>query len=189
MNADSIIKRLRGAVGNAVVWGAGWAALGFTTFAALKLAGILPASAPWLDAIVLAGKFGIIGGVTGAAFSLVIGLLYRGRRLSEISAVRFGAGGGIMAALFVPAFFQAMNLLSGDGMVPMGQVLDDSVWAVVFGGVAAGVSLKLAQRVDRMLSAAGPDQPGLLGSGNPLASAAGWDAGRRSAYAGRGAGN
>lgn len=180
MNADNIFRRLRGAVGNAMVWGAGWAALGFTVFAALKVVGIVPASVPWLAAIVLAGKFGIIGGVTGGAFSLLVGLLYRGRRLSEISAVRFGAGGGIMAALFVPAFFQAMNLLSGDGLVPMGLVLDDSLWAVVFGGVAAGASLKLAQRADLLLRGRSPHQPGFLGSGDPLA-AAGWGAQRHHA--------
>ena len=86
---------------------------GLRGFATLKVTGILPAEASWLDAIAIAAKLGIIGGVAGVAFSAVVGLLYRGRRLSDISAMRFGVGGGIMAGLFVPVFLQAMNLLYG----------------------------------------------------------------------------
>jgi hypothetical protein len=176
MGADNIIRRLRGAVGNAVVWGAGWAALGAAAFAALKLTGTLPDTASWADSILVAARFGVIGGIAGGAFSLVIGLLYQGRRLSDLRAVRFGIGGGIMAGLFVPAFFQAMNLLSGDGMVPMRMVLDDAPWAAVFGAIAAGGSLKLAQRAHALLPGRSQDPFGSLGSGNPLPSMEEWDA-------------
>lgn len=169
MDADSIIRRLRGGAGTALVWGAGWATLGTAVFAGLKVTGVIPASGSWLGALVIAAKLGIIGGVAGVAFSAVVGLLYRGRRLSDISAVRFGIGGGIVASLFVPAFFQAMNLLSGDGLVPMRYVLDDVLWASVFGAIAAGGSLKLAQHAQSLLPGGSQDRPGLLGSGNPLA--------------------
>jgi hypothetical protein len=165
MDTENLFRRLRGAIGNAVVWGAGWATLGFTVFATLKLTGILPAEASWLDAVTLAAKLGIVGGVAGTAFSAVIGLLYRGRRLSDISAVRFGAGGALMAGLFVPVFFQAMNVLSGHGLVPMGLVLDDVAWAMAFGGIAAGASLKLAQRADPLLPGMSQDRIS-LGSGD-----------------------
>jgi hypothetical protein len=178
MNAGNIYKRLRGAAGNAVVWGAGWSALSVAVFAVLKAAGFLPDSVIWLDAIMLAAKLGFLGGIAGGAFSLAIGVLYRGRHLSEISAVRFGAMGGIMAGVFVPLFLQAMNLLSGDGMVAMALVMDDALLAALFGAVAAGGSLKLAQRADPLLPDV--DHPGLLRSG-PLASAG--DARRRTAPA------
>ncbi|HEY0016357.1 MAG TPA: hypothetical protein VGC13_08565 [Longimicrobium sp.] len=186
MDADNIIRRLRAAVGNAVVWGAGWSALGFAAFTVLKVAGALPASAHWLDAILLAGRFGIVGGVAGAAFSGFIGVLYRGRRLSDLGAVRFGVAGAVLAGLFVPVFFQAMNVLTGDGMVPMGLVLDDVPWAALFGGVAAGVSLKLAQRAAPLLSGGSQDQPGILGSGSPFAWAGDRDHPRHTAPARRG---
>lgn len=91
MDTENLFRRLRGAIGNAVVWGAGWATLGLAVFATLKVTGILPAEASWLDAIAIAAKLGIIGGVAGGAFSALVGLLYRGRRLSDLSAVRFGA--------------------------------------------------------------------------------------------------
>jgi hypothetical protein len=188
MDADSIIRRLRAAVGNAVVWGAGWSALGFAAFTVLKVAGALPDSAHWLDAILLAARFGIIGGVAGAAFSAFIGVLYRGRRLSDLGAVRFGIAGAVLAGLFVPVFFQTMNVLTGDGMVPMGLVLDDVPWAALFGGVAAGVSLKLAQRAAPLLAGASQDRPGMLGSGNPFAWTGDRDHARHTAPARRGEG-
>jgi hypothetical protein len=187
MDTENLFRRLRGAVGNAVVWGAGWATLGFAVFATLKVAGILPAEASWLDAVTLAAKLGIIGGVAGTAFSAVVGLLYRGRRLSDISAVRFGAGGALMAGLFVPAFFQVMNLLTGDGLVPMGLVLDDILWAMAFGGIAAGASLTLAQRADTLLPGSSQDRSNLLGSGDLLAAADDRRPGRPDAFAWRGA--
>lgn len=170
-----------------MLWGAGWTILGFAAFAALKVNGMLPESVIWLDGLMIAPRFGIIGGVAGAGFSAFVGLLYRGRRLSDLRAVRFGIGGAIVAAAVVPLFLQTMNLLSGDGMVPMELVLDDSLWAAVFGGVAAGGSLLLAQRAQARLGGIGRDQPGLPGSADRLAD--GWAARGRGAPAWRGAGD
>lgn len=184
MDADNIFRRLRGAVGNAVVWGAAWSACALAVFAALKVAGTLPASVIWLDSLLVAARFGLIGAIAGGAFSLVIGLLYRGRRLSAISWVRFGIGGGIMAGLFVPGFMTVARLLSGDAPLPLGDMLSDALMAAAFGAVAAGGSLKLAQRAQTLLSGGSQDRPGLLGSVNPLASAAGWGTSRRTARRG-----
>jgi hypothetical protein len=148
--------RLRGAFGNAIVWGLGWFTAALAAFGALRVVGIL--TVPWADVLVTAGKAGIIGGVAGGVFSSVIGLLYHGRRLSEISWVRFGIGGGVVAGLFVPIFLQLMNWFSGDGLVPLELVLDDALLAVVFGGAAAAGSLKLAQRADTSLTGGTEDQ-------------------------------
>jgi hypothetical protein len=156
MDAGSIFRRLRGAVGNAVVWGAGWSACALAVFAAMKVAGLLPASVIWLDAIAVAGRFGVMGGIVGGAFSLVIGLLYRGRRLSQISWVRFGTGGGVVAGLFVPAFMTVARLLSGDAFLPLEELLTSGLMAAAFGAVAAGGSLRLAQRAQTLPP--GPDQ-------------------------------
>ncbi len=162
-------RRLRGAIGNAILWGAGWSALGLGVLAALRLAGAAP-DLSVLDGVGLVAKFGIIGVVTGTAFSAAIGLLYRHRRLQDISAVRFGIGGAVLAGVFVPTFFQVMNVLSGDGMVPMQYVLDDSVWATVFGGIAAAGSLKLAQRAAASTATTTAPLLGSAQSANQLAS-------------------
>jgi hypothetical protein len=168
MDVGNIFRRLRGAVGNAVVWGAAWAACSAAVFAGLKVAGLLPAPAIWLDAILVAARFGLMGGIVGGAFSLVIGLLYGGRRLSDLSAVRFGIRGGIMAGLFVPAFMTVARLLSGDAFLPLADLLTNGLMAAAFGAVAAGGSLTLAQRAQTLLSGGSQDRLHRLGSGNPL---------------------
>ena len=155
-SADSF-RRLRGAVGNALVWGGGWSTFAFAVFAILRLAGIWE-SISWVEGLGVAIKFGVIGTIAGGVFSVVIGLAYHGRRLSEISWVRFGIGAALFTGLFVPLFLQMMNLLSGGGLVPWNLVLDDSLWTSVFGGVAAAGSLKLAQRADTALRARSQDQ-------------------------------
>lgn len=182
MNADKISRRLRGAIGNALVWGAGWAVLAVAAFAVLKVAGFLPDGVIWLDALGIAARLGIAGGIAGGAFSLVVGSLFRGRRLSDLSAVRFGIGGGIMAGLGVPLFLETMSLLSGGGLIPLQYVLGDGVLAGVFGAIAAGGSLKLAQRAEPLLPETA--EPGLVGSGDPLASTGQGDARRDRAPAG-----
>ena len=162
MVGDTIVRRMRGAFGNALVWGAGWFVAALVMFATLRVIGII--TGPWENVIEFAGKAGIVGGIAGGAFSSVIGVLYCGRRLSEISWVCFGIGGAVITGLFVPVFFQAMNLLSGDGMVPMALVLDDALLTAVFGGVAAGGSLKLAQHADTALPEGTQNRGDLSGS-------------------------
>lgn len=169
--ADNWSRRLRGAAGNALVWGASWAAVGFVVFSILRLTGGVKSDS-WIDGVGLAIKCGVIGTIAGGAFSAVIGLFYHGRRLSDISWVRFGIGGAVVSAVFVPLFLQTMNILSGDGMVPWHLVLDDIPISAVLGGVAAAFSMKLAQRADRALRAGDADEPEQLESGSPMTSAA-----------------
>jgi hypothetical protein len=154
MSGENRWRRLRAAVGNALVWGAGWSAAAFAVLVTMRLAGAAP-DVSWLYVVGLAARFGIVGTIAGGAFSAVIGVLYRGRRLSEISWLRFGIGGAVITGVFVPLFLQAMNLLSGDGLVSWGLVLDDAVITAAFGGVAAALSLKLAQRADHALRSGG----------------------------------
>lgn len=157
MAVDTILRRLRGALGTVLVWGVGWFTAALVIVAALRVTGILSPS--WTEVFITAVRTGVIGGVAGAAFSSVIRMLYHGRRLSEISWVRFGIGGGIVAGVFIPIFLQLMNLLSGDGMVPWALVLDDIPLVVVLGAAAAGGSLKLAQRATTALPEGTTDQP------------------------------
>lgn len=143
-----IVRRLSGAFRNAVVWGSAWFILASATTVALRGMDGVPAGIVLGDAIVIGVKVGFIGGIAGAAFAGFISFLYRGRRLSDISWVRFGVGGGIVAGTLVPAFLVAGNLLSGDGFPSPPTILDDLLMAAAFGAVAAGGSMKLAQRAD-----------------------------------------
>lgn len=168
MDIDSVLRRLRGMFGNALVWGVGWLITGLVLFATLRVFRVLSWS--WAEVIGTAMRAGIVGGVAGGVFAGVIRLLYHGRRLSEISWVRFGAGGGVFAGLVLPLFLQTMNLLSGNGPVPWESLLDDALLTAFLGGAAAGGSMKLAQlgdalppgtsqgQSDRLEGTVGPDR-------------------------------
>lgn len=146
MSGD-LLRRLRGALRNGVVWGAGFAVGGFGLFSILRLTGVL-SRGDWLQGASLALRMGFIGFIAGGAFSSVVGLLYHGRRLRDINWIRFAIAGGVVTGAFVPLFLQAMNILTDGHPIAWGLVLDDGVWAAVFGASAAGISLKLAQRAD-----------------------------------------
>jgi hypothetical protein len=148
---------LRGLVRNALVWGAGWSTASFAVFTALRFAGYFQ-RVPWTQGLGLAARFGIVGAIAGGAFATFIGLAYHGRRLRDINWIRFGLAGAVVTGVFVPLFLQAMNLLSGDGLVPWRLVLDDAVFTAVLGGVVAGGSIKLAQRADVLAAGSGHGQ-------------------------------
>jgi len=171
MAVGNIFRRLRGALGNALVWGVGWFTSAFTVFAALRVAGIIPPAISWEAGLDTAIRLGVMGVIAGGAFSSVIRLLYHGRRLSEISWVRFGIGGAVVTGLFVPTFISVMRLIEGDGFLPLESLLTNGLIAAVFGGAAAGGSLKLAQLADTLLPGRSQDQLDRLEGVDRLASA------------------
>ncbi|HEU0055055.1 MAG TPA: hypothetical protein VFQ39_17835 [Longimicrobium sp.] len=163
MAIQDFLRRAKGAVTNAVVWGAAWFGLTVATVGVLRTTGVIHAPGFWLfDAIFIGMRVGIMGGLAGGAFSALIGFLYRGRRLSQINWVRFGLGGGIVAGLFVPAFMILASLLTGGGLPT--SIAEDVVLAALFGAITAGGSMWLAQRADAA-SIGGPDRHERLASG------------------------
>lgn len=165
MNAKNIVRRLAGAAKNGVVWGATWFTLAFGTILGLRTVGVVvPPEIGVLDAVGMAIRVGIVGGVAGGTFALLVSRLYRGRRLSGISPVRFGLAGAVVSELFMLAFFAIGPLLSGDPFPALDDILSDLVIAAVFGGIAAGASMWLAQRGDTG-SIGGPDEHERLHAG------------------------
>ncbi|AHG89263.1 hypothetical protein J421_1726 [Gemmatirosa kalamazoonensis] len=145
MSAGSARRLLTGVARNGVLWGIAWFALALVTIIALRTIGVVvPATIGVLDAIGMAIRVGVVGGIAGGVFAAFISLFYRGRRLSEIHPVRFGLGGAIVAELFMVAFFAITNL----GFPPLADVLSDLIVAPLFGGIAAGASMWLAQRAE-----------------------------------------
>src|SRR4029079_19160358 len=125
MLPEKSFRRLRGAIRNALVWGVCWSALSIPMYAILRIIGMVSDTMSWLNIIPLAVRFGVVGTIAGAAFSVAISVFYRGRQLSQISWVRFGIAAGVVTALFIPVFLQMMNVLSGSGLAPWGDILDD----------------------------------------------------------------
>jgi hypothetical protein len=149
MSDENVVRRVTGAVKNAVVWGVAWFALAFAAILGLRTLGVVvPSYIDWLDAMGMAIRIGVMGGITGGAFSLFISQFYHGRRLSQISWTRFGLGGAIVAGLFVPTFLVMANLMTGGGLLPFDAIRGDIVMAALFGGIAAGGSMWLAQRAE-----------------------------------------
>ena len=138
--------RLRATFRNSLVWGVAWGSFGTGVAFVMRLIDKIPFGYALLDGLGMGIRIGVMGAIASAAFFAFISVAYRGKRLSEISWLRFGAGGAIVAGLFVPGFLQTMNLLSGDGLVPWHLVLDDCLLSIFFGGITAAGTMILAQR-------------------------------------------
>lgn len=149
-------RHLRALLRNAATWGVAWAVVGGALSSLFTLVNPGPGidtlaerlGAAVLSAIKYGVRFGIAGSVIGTAFAALIRLGYRGRRLADISPLRFAALGAVVGGVGVPLFLQTMNVLSGDGPVAWGLVIDDARWATVFGAAAAAGSILIARRAD-----------------------------------------
>ena len=139
-------RRLRAVFRNALMWGVTWGALGSVVAALMRLSDKIPFGHALLDGLGMGIRIGVVGAITGAAFSTFISVAYRGKRLAEISSARFGIGGAILAGLFVPAWLETMSFLTGGGLVPLNLVTDDLVFSAVFGGITAAGTMILAKR-------------------------------------------
>jgi hypothetical protein len=146
MSSETRFPRLRATFRNSLVWGVVWGTFGSAVATVMRLIDKIPFGYAVLDGIGMGIKIGVIGAIAGAAFFAFISVAYRGKRLSEISWLRFGLGASIVAGLFVPGFLQTMNLLSGGPLVPWHLVFDDLVLSAVFGGITAAGTMFLAQR-------------------------------------------
>jgi hypothetical protein len=151
---DNRYRGLQAVLRNALTWGIAWAVAGGGVVAVLSLFAPGPGAvslAERLGMTIVSGlawgvRFGLAGSVIGTVFSSAIRFGYRGRRLTEISPVRFAMLGAVVAGVGVPLFLQMMNVLSGDGPVAWNLVTDDAAWATLFGTAAAGGSILLARR-------------------------------------------
>ena len=164
------VRTLKAVLKNALLWGLACGALGgglvglvalFDPSPAIeslpeRLGTALFAAAAW------GVRFGIWGGAIGVLFALALRFGYRGRRLAELSPLRFALLGAVVGGVGVPLLLQAMNVLFGGGPIAWDLVTDDGVWASIFGGVAAGGTILLARR-----AAASPDEPDPARLGEP----------------------
>ncbi len=93
------LRRIRGAVGTALTWAAGWSVVGaiFGTVLGRDPAALLG----------LAYSFAIPGFIGGAIFSAVLGIVEGRRRFDQMSLPRFAVwgalGGGLLSVLLFAA--------------------------------------------------------------------------------------
>jgi hypothetical protein len=98
------LRRIRGAIGMGVIWGAVWSGAGLVLAAATRF----QADAPFPLI------FGVLGFMAGVIFSALLAVTQGRRRLDQMSLPRF-AGWGAMGGLLLSALFaRAASLDWGD---------------------------------------------------------------------------
>ncbi len=153
----SFLRRLRGAVGNALVWGASWFGTGLAVLSPIHLLGLLPVANPWQVIFSVSANLGVVGFLVGGGFSAFLSLAYRDRSLLEIRAGRFAVGGAVVAALLSPIVKYVAVMSTGLG-VSLGDLVVGGVFPAVLGGITAGATIKLAQNASRRLAQPATDQ-------------------------------
>jgi hypothetical protein len=139
-------RRVRAVFRSAVIWGVAWGTLGSVLASLMRVGDGIPFGTAILDGIGMGIRIGFGGALAGAAFAAFISLAYRGKKLTDISATKFGLGGALFAGAFVPAWMQAMSLISGGGFVPFDLINTDIIYSSLFGGITAAGTMSLAKR-------------------------------------------
>jgi hypothetical protein len=139
-----LLKRIRGWLGNALVWGVGWSLFSVPIMGVLHLMGLdyFP-----LGLAALIGKnLFAMGFVAGGTFSTYLGLAHRNKRLDELRPRRFALVGAIFSGLLVPTF----TILPGLGMFLGGSfngaMAGGIALAAALGGLTAFGTVKAAQK-------------------------------------------
>jgi hypothetical protein len=135
------LRRIRGAIGMGLTWGAAWFAAGMI----MMLGFLLTTGSTGADVPYPLG-FGALGFVAGVTFSGVLGLVEGRRRFDEMSLPRFagwGAGGGF---LFSVGFVLVVALVDDPSFLSNLVVLGP-VFATAGAGCAAG-ALTLARKAE-----------------------------------------
>jgi len=134
----NIFRRLRGALGNALVWASAWFIAAFPLTAVLYLFRL--GSAPfWPVAFGLAQTLAGLGLFAGAGFSLYLGIAGRNRRLNELRPGWVALGTGITVGLLVPLF----GVYFGDA--PLARAIEIASYTGVLSGFTALGQVKIAQ--------------------------------------------
>ena len=129
-------RRIRGAIGMGLTWGAAWFG-----------AGILLARVPgFYSDLPFALLFGPLGFVTGIIFSGVLVVIERRRTFDRVSLSRF-AGWGAVSGLLLSGIFVVGAALRGGAW--WGEFLVFGPPLAMAGAVCAAASLAVARRAER----------------------------------------
>jgi hypothetical protein len=129
-----LLRRIRGIVGTALTWAAGWGALGAVGYSVAVLVSDLPAG-EIAGGILFMATFGLL---TGGAFSLLALAAERKRTLAHLSLGRVAAWGGLGSTLLIAGLAYGFDLTPAHGS-----------FVLIMGGLAAGSaagSLAVARR-------------------------------------------
>ena len=137
----NLFRRLRGAVGNAIVWAESWFLLAFPLHVLYWVAGIRY-DPFWEGALGTMLTYAGGGFLAGGVFSLYLSIAGRKQRLKELKAGRVGLGSALTVGVVVPGLLWFF----GDPQIDLLSGIMISSTIGVFAGVTALAQVKLAQR-------------------------------------------
>ena len=141
------LRRLRGALGNALVWAAAWFGAGLVLITGIYLFRLGPSGTFWelflSNALSYATTMAVVGFVTGGAFSMYVAAVYRDKRLQDLSPCRFALGGGLVAVLLTLA---AIGVMTGFDVLLLGDLTAPILISATLGSITGFGSIKMAPR-------------------------------------------
>jgi hypothetical protein len=149
-----LLRRLRGAIGNATVWGASWfasAAAFFGAVFALDGATILDGPTRLEIVLTIATNIGLTGFVTGLGFSAWLRLRHLDRPLLGIPVRWTAVAGATVSGALSVGLGWIVRASSGMPLTPADLLAGVPV-VVALGAMTAGGTLYLAQRAERALT-------------------------------------
>lgn len=142
----NILRRLRGALGNALVWAGAWFIAAFPLTALAPFIFRTTSNFTYLGAaIFLAPTLAIIGFASGGAFSLYLGIAGRDKGLDELKPGWIALGTGVTVGLLMAAFLVLFVSLRGFPVSFGPTILGASIFGGLSGVTALG-QVKIAQK-------------------------------------------
>ncbi len=155
----SILRRIRGALGNAVVWASAWFLAAFPLTAVFWAFGLMSSVPFWPFAFGTAQTLAGMGFLAGGAFSLFLSVAGRHKRLIDLGPIRIALGSGLIAGVLVPAFGVVVNAFGGYPVT-----VEPTIMIAMISGGLAGVTALGTIKVAQSALAPGGDGPDEMGS-------------------------
>lgn len=142
---DHILRRLRGAVGTALLWAGAWSVGSILLLTLFVMLGAFPALPPAGGLLRIAARFGLTGLGVGAGFSAFLAYAYADEQIGTIRSIPFVLGGAAISAVLAP--FAGGSALIG----------------ALLGAGTATLTLSAARRADARSLPAAPTERRLEG--------------------------
>ena len=135
----NIFRRLRGALGNALVWAGTWFVAAFLLTAVFWV-GSFGSFPFWPSALGVGQTLSGLGLLAGFGFSLYLGIAGRNRSLNELRPGWVALGTGLAVGFLVPVF----GVYFGDA--PLARAIEIASYTGVLSGFTALAQIKIAQK-------------------------------------------
>ena len=137
----NIFRRLRGALGNALVWAGTWFLLAFPLHLMYWVFGVRLGPF-WERALGVMLTYAGVGFLAGGVFSLYLSIAGRNQRLKELKPGRVGLGSAVTVGVVIPGMFWYFGNPQID--VLSGIIISSTIG--IFAGGTALAQVKVAQR-------------------------------------------